>query len=80
MHFINLMVNYLDRKYGVSINNFSENLIRGSSHLNALASSRWKMFHYKFIIRIPETKHVRQTAWCQTSARYKSCLKVNIHI
>ena len=33
MHFINLLVNYLDRKYGVPINNFYENLTRGTSHL-----------------------------------------------
>ena len=31
MHFINLVVNHLDRKYGVSINNFFENLTRGTS-------------------------------------------------
>ena len=34
MHFINLVVNYLGRKYGVHINIFSlENLTRGTSHL-----------------------------------------------
>ena len=34
MHSINLIVNYLYRKYGVPLHNFFENLTRGTSHLN----------------------------------------------
>ena len=33
MHLINLIVNYLYRKYGVALNNFFENWKRGISHL-----------------------------------------------
>ena len=37
MHLINLIVNYLYRKYGVPLHIFfSRNLIRGTSHLNEL--------------------------------------------
>ena len=34
MHLINLIVNYLYRKYGVPLHNFFENWTRGTSHLN----------------------------------------------
>ena len=36
MHLINLIVNYLYRKYGVPLHNFFENWTRGTSHLNAI--------------------------------------------
>ena len=42
MLLINLIVNYLYRKYGVSLHNFSENWTRGKSHLNA----RHPTFHF----------------------------------
>ena len=36
MHLINLIVNYLYRKYGVLLHNFFENWTKGTSHLNKL--------------------------------------------
>ena len=55
MHFINLLVNYLDRKYRVPINFFFENLTRGTSYLRAQKTKFCNVgivpFQYQYIIK-----------------------------
>ena len=47
MHLINLIVNYLHRKYGVPLHNFFENWTRGISHLN-----RSLFFYFNYLVSV----------------------------
>ena len=54
MHFINLMVNYLCRKYGVSIHNFTRKLSRSISYLKFNNTEWYNLNSYCY------TKHTQK--------------------